>query len=161
MSAGWILSGSATASGLAVAVWTRFTPHVLQRKWLSRYIQLRRSEPGPLFLYVDNKPVSRTYLAKILIAAVKLAHIKDRITPHSFRIGAATRAAQTGYTSKQTTARIYCRFVKSTAVQTHSPTNDVDGEENDPFYEQLQKEIDATQTQNLLIIIGVANAKVG
>ena len=44
-------------------------------------------------------------------------------------------------------AIIYCRFVKTTYMQMHSPTKDAVGEE-DQFYEQLQKEIDATPIYN-------------
>ena len=71
------------------------------RKLLTRYLQLRGSAPGPLFHYADEKPVSRGYFAKVLKSAVTHAHLPGRITPHSFRIGAATRAAIKGYTAEQ------------------------------------------------------------
>ena len=61
------------------------------RKLLTRYLQLRGSAPGPLFHYADKKPVSRGYFAKVLKSAVTHAHLPGRITPHSFRIGAAVQ----------------------------------------------------------------------
>lgn len=59
------------------------------------------------------------------------------------------------------TARFNGRHTKATIITCYAPTNDAEDELKDNFYEQLQKEIDATPAQDLLLIIGGLNAKVG
>ena len=58
------------------------------------YLSVRPSEPGSLFMYQDGCPLSRVDL----VAAVCQADGLDvsRFNGHSFRIGAATTAAQVG-----------------------------------------------------------------
>ena len=61
------------------------------------YLSVRPSGPGPLFMYQDGRPLSRVDL----VAAVRQALAADgldvsRFNGHSFRIGAATTAAQVG-----------------------------------------------------------------
>ena len=46
-------------------------------------------------------------------------------------------------------------------IQIYSPMNDGSDEDKEAFYEALQKKIDATPLQHLLILLGDANAKVG
>ncbi|XP_062858811.1 craniofacial development protein 2-like, partial [Trichomycterus rosablanca] len=48
-----------------------------------------------------------------------------------------------------------------TVIQVYSPTTDAKEEDVELFYEQVQEEIDRTQNQDLLIIMGDFNAKVG
>ena len=57
-------------------------------------------------------------------------------------------------------ARIYCRFIKTTFIQVLSPTKDAVGEEKYQLYEEVQKEINATPMHDLLITIRDASAKV-
>ena len=61
------------------------------------YLSVRPSRPGPLFTYQDGRPLSRADL----VAAVRQALAAEgfdvsRFNGHSFRIGAATTAAQVG-----------------------------------------------------------------
>ena len=61
------------------------------------YLSVRPSGPGPLFMYQDGRPLSWVDL----VAAVRQALAADgldvsRFNGHSFRIGAATIAAQVG-----------------------------------------------------------------
>ena len=68
---------------------------------LQKYLTLRSTEPGPLFIFRDGHPINRTYFNKILSAAKKVAKLTGRITTHSFRIGAATNAAAMGFSTQQ------------------------------------------------------------
>ena len=61
------------------------------------YLSVRPSRPGPLFIYQDGRPLSQADL----VAAVRQALAAEgfdmsRFNGHSFRIGAATTAAQVG-----------------------------------------------------------------
>ena len=51
---------------------------------------------APCSVFADKKPVSVGYFAKLLQTAVNQALLNHSITPHSFRIGAATHAAKNG-----------------------------------------------------------------
>ena len=68
---------------------------------LQKYLDVRSSQPGPLFVFHDGNPINRTYFIKILAASIKSAKLTGRITTHSFRIGAATHAAAMGCSSQQ------------------------------------------------------------
>ena len=68
---------------------------------LQSYLSIRSSQPGPLFIFSDGKPINRTYFIKILSAATKTSKLTGRITSHSFRIGAATSAASMGCSAQQ------------------------------------------------------------
>lgn len=64
---------------------------------LVRYIGVRPSNPGPLFMLSTGVPLTRTYLVSNLQAALRQAGLDDSAyNGHSFRIGAATTAAQRG-----------------------------------------------------------------
>ncbi|KAI8516952.1 hypothetical protein Bbelb_055330 [Branchiostoma belcheri] len=63
----------------------------------NQYLTLRGKCAGCLFLYRSGRPVSSDYFSHILRTCVQHAHLDPRAyTAHSFRIGAATYAAQTG-----------------------------------------------------------------
>ncbi|XP_066305028.1 uncharacterized protein [Branchiostoma lanceolatum] len=66
------------------------------------YLSLRGNRAGCLFLRSDGSPVSKNCFARKLRCCV--AHLGldiHKITPHSFRIGAATHAAQHGVSDSQ------------------------------------------------------------
>jgi hypothetical protein len=62
---------------------------------LVHYIGVRSPLQGPLFILQSGAPLTRPYLVSQLQAALRRAGIEDsRFNGHSFRIGAATTAAQ-------------------------------------------------------------------
>ena len=61
------------------------------------YLALRPPSPGPLFMYQDGSTLSRERLVQSLREALRAAGVEDSgFSGHSFRIGAATAAAQAG-----------------------------------------------------------------
>ena len=62
---------------------------------------------------------------------------------------------------RQITARFNGRYAKTSIIVCYAPTNDVEEEQKDTFYQQLQKAIDKIPTHDVLLIIGDLNAKVG
>ncbi len=62
------------------------------------YLAIRPEVPGPLFIYEDGTPLSRSRLVQAVRSALASIGTIDlaRYTGHSFRIGAATAAAQAG-----------------------------------------------------------------
>ena len=69
---------------------------------LTRYIHVRGSRPGPFFSKQNGQPVLPEEFRRTLSRAKSVSNQSSaRITPHSFRIGAATHAASKGYTSQQ------------------------------------------------------------
>ena len=61
------------------------------------YIAVRNPLPGPLFILTSGAPLTRPYLVSSLQAALRSAGLDDKqYNGHSFRIGAATTAAQQG-----------------------------------------------------------------
>ena len=69
---------------------------------LTRYIHVRGSRPGPFFSTQNGQPVPPEEFRRTLARAKSVSSLSSaRITPHSFRIGAATHAASKGYTSQQ------------------------------------------------------------
>jgi hypothetical protein len=63
---------------------------------LSRYLAIRGSFPGPLFLCVTGAPLSPSLVNAWLRFILKAAGVPGNYSSHSFRIGAATSAALTG-----------------------------------------------------------------
>ena len=62
------------------------------------YLAARPTAPGPLFIFADGTPLSRPVLVSRLREALARAGVDSRhFAGHSFRIGAATAAAQAGY----------------------------------------------------------------
>ena len=63
-----------------------------------QYLSQRPSTPGPLFLFQDGTPLSRISLVAHMRQALAQAGFDaSSYSGHSFRIGAATAAAQAGY----------------------------------------------------------------
>ena len=64
---------------------------------ITRYLAVRGSARGPLFLCADGSPLSRNTLVTKVRAALAQAGIDSHAySGHSFRIGAATTAAKNG-----------------------------------------------------------------
>ena len=62
------------------------------------FLAARPSDHGPLFTFEDGAPLTRAALVTHLQTALSHAGIEhSNYTGHSFRIGAATAAAQAGY----------------------------------------------------------------
>ncbi len=77
-------------------------PYQAVREYLRLRIFQARSPLEPLFLDHAGKPASRTWFQKHLKAVLLSASISARnFSSHSFRIGAATSAAQKGLTKHQ------------------------------------------------------------
>ena len=64
---------------------------------LVKYIWVRGSDPGPLFLCEDKSPLTRDKLNRRLQKILKACNIQTKFTLHSFRVGAATTAASLGF----------------------------------------------------------------
>ena len=52
-------------------------------------------------------------------------------------------------------------YIKTTIVQVDAPTNKVEDEAKETFYDQLQKVLDAVPRHDMLLVRGDWNAKVG
>ena len=66
------------------------------------YLFLRGNEPGPLCRLADGSPVSRAiFIAKLSMAIKYCGLDPSRYKGHSFRIGAASYAADTGMSNSQ------------------------------------------------------------
>lgn len=66
------------------------------------YLRKHHSPESPLFSFMDNTPVLRQYFTSQLQLALKFGNLDlSKYQAHSFRIGAATSAAATGYTDIQ------------------------------------------------------------
>ena len=62
---------------------------------LANYLAVRSGSPGPLFIWPDGRPVSREGFVALVRAALSSSGMDPvRYSGHSFRIGAATAAAQ-------------------------------------------------------------------
>ena len=69
---------------------------------LTSYLTLRGIGPGPLFMTVDGSPVSRAWFSNQLSLAIQLCGLApSRYKGHSFRIGAASHAAEQGFSDAQ------------------------------------------------------------
>ena len=60
------------------------------------YLHHRGPAPGPLFLQENGQPLTRTQLSNFLQSTLSAVGITGTYSGHSFRIGAATTAAQLG-----------------------------------------------------------------
>ena len=82
---------------------------------LSKYLDMRGTRPGPIFATVDGSPVSRSSFSHRLSMAIQLCGLApSRYKGHSFRIGAASHAADKGFSDAQ--IRLLGRW-KSNAFQ--------------------------------------------
>lgn len=69
---------------------------------VNRFIQRRGTSNGPFFCLPGFHPVLPTYFSSVLSTCVTFLGFNEyNIKPHSFRIGAATWAASSGYTESQ------------------------------------------------------------
>ena len=64
---------------------------------LMTYLRIRGMAPGPLFVYSDGSPLSKSKLNKKLQHVLSAAGWQGRFTLHSFRVGAASTAASLGF----------------------------------------------------------------
>ena len=70
--------------------------------YICRYLHIRGSPPGQLFIFADKSHMSRTYFAFQLSACLSHAGCDPGLNKcHSFRIGAATSAATRGFIDRQ------------------------------------------------------------
>ena len=77
-------------------------PHSCPVDLLSKYLTLRGSGPGPIFISLDGLPVSRSNFSQRLSMAIQLCGLApSRYKGHSFRIGAASHAADRGLSDAQ------------------------------------------------------------
>ena len=69
---------------------------------LKTYLQLRGSQPGPLFCSITGQPISRHAFDCQLHKTLKFCHLDgSKYKGHSFRIGAATYRAELGDSDAQ------------------------------------------------------------
>ena len=61
---------------------------------LTNYLHLCKPGPGPLFIYQNGTPLSRSQLSSFLQTTLQSAGIPGKFSGHSFRIRAATTAAR-------------------------------------------------------------------
>ena len=66
------------------------------------YIKLSGQDQGPIFRYANKLPVQKTAFAKYIKAIIANTELTStKISPHCFRIGAATWAAKSSFSSEQ------------------------------------------------------------
>ena len=64
---------------------------------ITNFLQIRGSQPGPLFVHFNGGPLTRGQFSHILKKGIKVLGLPPAgFSPHSFRIGAATSAAMCG-----------------------------------------------------------------
>lgn len=69
---------------------------------LSQYLAKRGNHPGPLFITEDGLPVSRSVVSAQLSMAISFCGVApSHYKGHSFRIGAASHAADQGFSDAQ------------------------------------------------------------
>ena len=59
------------------------------------------------------------------------------------------------------TARFYTKHRKVTIIQVHAPHNEREDKEKEQFYQELQEVVDSCNRNDIIIVIGDLNAKVG
>ena len=70
--------------------------------FITKYLQIRGPSPGPLYIFPNGRPVSRFFFIQQLQAALVWCNLDTRYYKgHSFRIGAATTAAELGLSDSQ------------------------------------------------------------
>ena len=74
----------------------RGLPPVCPVEAMLNYLELRGGHSGPLFIYSNGRPLSRSFLTGKLRKLLDAAGITGYFGSHSFRIGAATTAAAAG-----------------------------------------------------------------
>ncbi len=68
---------------------------------LHQYFKVRGTDPGPLFCFPFSIPVSYSQFHELVSQLKSVLQVRGKLTPHSFRIGAATWAATMGYSDEQ------------------------------------------------------------
>ena len=69
---------------------------------LAKYLTMRGPRPGALFIAVDGAPVSRSHFSNQLSSAIQFCGLSPSVYKgHSFRIGAASHAADKGLSDAQ------------------------------------------------------------
>ena len=98
----------------------RTRSHICPVAAILAYLAIRPPLPGPLFLYADGSPLTRTGLVSAVRSALSGSGADlSRYTGHSFRIGAATSAALAGLPDSliQTLGRwrssAYLRYIRT------------------------------------------------
>ena len=70
--------------------------------FLSDYLSRRSQQEGPLFQHIDGKPVTRSFFTTHLSTVFGLCGLDTaNYKGHSFRIGAASHAAECGFSDSQ------------------------------------------------------------
>ncbi len=92
-------------------------------KLLTTYLNFRSSKPGYLFCWSDGPGVSFSAFRSFLSRALRAAGILgERVTAHSFRIGAATHAASSGMSPAEIKAigrwasDAFCKYVRISSL---------------------------------------------
>jgi hypothetical protein len=67
----------------------------------------------------------------------------------------------TSINKKIITARFYSRYRKVTIIQVHAPHNEKEDLEKEQFYQELQEIVDGRNKNDIIIVMGDLNAKVG
>ena len=86
---------------------------------MSRYLAIRGSAPGPLFICANGTPLSPSIVNAWLPSILKAAGIPGNYSSHSFRIGAATSAALSGVPDRvikilgQWSSDCYSRYIRT------------------------------------------------
>ena len=60
-----------------------------------------------------------------------------------------------------TSARVNSRFAKLTIIMLYVPTNEIEENVKDEFFEQVQREVERAPGHDVIIIMGYSNVKVG
>lgn len=87
---------------------------------LHDYLQVRKSNDGPLFVLPSGSPVSRNMFDKQLQSTLKFCGLdSSRYKSHSFRIGKATDCAQRGYSDAKIrllgrwNSNAFCKYIRN------------------------------------------------
>lgn len=93
-------------------------------QYLLDYLSLRGSSPGALFA-LKGSPITRKYFCDLLTMAIKRCGLNpSRYKGHSFRIGAASDAAERGMSDTQIRilgrwkSNAFLRYIRLSAIQT-------------------------------------------
>ena len=69
---------------------------------IRQYLNLRGYNPGPIFISLSRQPISRDFFCQLLNRTLTYCNLDpSRYKGHSFRIGAATHAAEQGLADAQ------------------------------------------------------------
>lgn len=74
----------------------RGKPPLCALQAMVNFLSVRGQTAGPLFMFVDGRPLSRVILTEWLRNIISSAGLEGNYSSHSFRIGAATVAARKG-----------------------------------------------------------------